>query len=250
VSRIICGINAVTQLHAARPRLVRRLYLQADLGAERRGRLQDLLAATSCPVTTLPAEALDDLTGGARHQGIAAEVEGGGLLDEAEARRLVAAATAPLILLLDGVQDPRNLGSCLRTANAAGADLVVTGRNRTVAVTPAASKVASGAAELQPLAQVANLVRFMEFLKQSGVWIVGLDADAPASLYARDLTGGIALVLGAEGEGLRRLTREHCDFLASLPMAGPVGSLNVGVAAGVALYESRRQRLAAPGAVR
>jgi 23S rRNA (guanosine2251-2'-O)-methyltransferase len=250
VTRIVCGINTVTQLHAARPRGLRRLYLQADLGAERRARLAELLAAASCPVTTLPAEALDQLTGGARHQGVAAEVEGGGQLDEAEARRLVAAAASPLILLLDGVQDPRNLGSILRTANAAGTDLVVTGRNRTVAVTPAASKVASGAAELQPLAQVANLVRFMEFLKSSGVWIVGLDGAAPESLYARDLTGGIALVLGAEGEGLRRLTREHCDFLAGLPMAGPVGSLNVAVAAGIALYESRRQRLAAPGAVR
>jgi 23S rRNA (guanosine2251-2'-O)-methyltransferase len=250
VSRIVCGINAVAQLQAARPRLLRRLLVQAGLGADRRARLAGVLEAAACPVVTLPAEELDRLTGGARHQGVAAEVDGDVVLDEGEARRLVEAAAAPLILLLDGVQDPRNLGSCLRTANAAGADLVVTGRNRTVAMTPAASKVASGAAGVQPLAQVANLVRFMEFLKTAGVWIVGLDADAPESLYARDLTGGVALVLGAEGEGLRRLTREHCDFLASLPMAGDVASLNVAVAAGVALYESRRQRLAAPGGVR
>lgn len=250
MSRIVCGINAVAQLQAARPRLLRRLLVQEGLGADRRTRLAGVLETAACPVVTLPLEELDRLTGGARHQGVAAEVEGDVVLDEGEARRLVAAAVTPLILLLDGVQDPRNLGACLRTANAAGADLVVTGRSRTVAMTPAASKVASGAAGVQPLAQVANLVRFMEFLKTAGVWIIGLDAGAPGSLYQQDLACGVALVLGAEGEGLRRLTREHCDFLASLPMAGDVASLNVAVAAGIALYESRRQRLAPPGGVR
>jgi 23S rRNA (guanosine2251-2'-O)-methyltransferase len=245
VSHRVCGINTVVQLHAARPAAFERLYLQADLGAERRARLAPLLAAPPCPVATLPAEDLDRLAGGARHQGVVADVGGSGVLDEGEARRLVAAADAPLVLLLDGVQDPRNLGACLRTANAAGVDLVVTGRNRTVGLTPATSKVASGAAELQPLVQVANLVRFMEVLKAAGVWLVGLDAEAPETLYARDLRGPTGLVLGAEGEGLRRLTRERCDFLASLPMApGAVGSLNVAVATGVALYECRRQRLA------
>ena len=250
MSHRICGINAVVQLHAARPHAFERLYVQADLGAERRARLAALLAAPPCPVATVPAAELDRLTGGARHQGVAADVGGAGVLDEAEARRLVAAAATPLVLLLDGIQDPRNLGSCLRTANAAGVDLVVTGRSRTATLTPAVSKVASGAAELQPLAQVGNLVRFMEFLKESGVWLVGLAADAGESLYARDLRGPTGLLLGAEGQGLRHLTRERCDFLASLPMAGAVASLNVAVAAGVALYECRRQRLAARQAVR
>lgn len=241
----VCGINAVIQLHAARPGAFAQLYVQADLGTARRARLAPLLASPPCAVTTVPAETLDRLADGAHHQGVVAEVSGSGLLDEAEARRLIAACESPLVLLLDGIQDPRNLGSCLRTANAAGVDLVVTGRSRTVALTPAVSKVASGAAELQPLVQVGNLVRFMEFLKEAGLWLVGLDAAAGDTLYARDLRGPTGLLLGAEGEGLRRLTRERCDFLASLPMDGAVASLNVAVAAGVALYECRRQRLAA-----
>lgn len=245
MSHRVCGINAVVQLHAARPGAFERLFVQVDLGAERRSRLADLLVTPPCPVVTVPAAELDRLAGGARHQGVVADIGGSGLLDEAEARRLVTAAAVPLVLLLDGIQDPRNLGSCLRTANAAGVDLVVTGRSRTVALTPAVSKVASGAAELQPLAQVGNLVRFMEFLKETGLWLVGLDAGAPEALYQRDLRGPTGLLLGAEGEGLRHLTRERCDFLASLPMAGGVASLNVAVAAGVALYECRRQRLAA-----
>jgi 23S rRNA (guanosine2251-2'-O)-methyltransferase len=250
MSHRICGINAVVQFYAARPAAFERLYLQTDLGAERRSRLAALLATPPCEVAVVPVAELDRMSDGAHHQGVVADVGGPGVLDEAEARRLVTASDCPLILLLDGIQDPRNLGSCLRTAHAAGVDLVVTGRNRTVALTPAVSKVASGAAELQPLAQVGNLVRFMEFLKESGLWLVGLDAAAPDSLYRHDLRGPTGLLLGAEGQGLRALTRERCDFLAHLPMAGAVASLNVAVATGVAVYECRRQRLAGREPVR
>ena len=147
-----------------------------------------------------------------------------------------------LLLLLDGVQDPRNFGACLRTANAAGVDLVVVGRNRNVGLTPVVSKVAAGAAEIQPVAAVANLARFMAFLRDSGTFIIGADDAAPAELHMADLRGPLAMVMGAEGEGLRRLTRERCDLLVRIPMRGSVESLNVAVAAGVCLYEALRQR--------
>ena len=163
---------------------------------------------------------------------------------------MLAAIERPLVLVLDGVQDPRNFGACLRAADGAGADLVVVARNRNVDLTPVVSKVAAGAAESQAIAQVGNLVRFLESIKEQGLWIVGADAGAGESLYDLDLgTAGTALVLGGEGEGMRRLTRETCDYLVSLPMQGAVSSLNVAVAAGICLYECVRQRAARlPGA--
>jgi 23S rRNA (guanosine2251-2'-O)-methyltransferase len=240
--RIVCGINPVRQLVRLRARDVSRAWIQSDLGRERRQRLADALAALPVPATPVSAEDLDRITGGARHQGIALEYQDTGPLTEASARELVAGLERPLILALDGVQDPRNFGACLRTAEAAGVDLVVVARHRNVDLTPTVSKVAAGAAESQAIVQVGNLVRFLESVKQAGVWVVGLDEAADQSLYDLDLVRGTALVMGAEGEGLRRLTRETCDFLASLPMAGRVESLNVAVAAGVCLYECVRQR--------
>jgi 23S rRNA (guanosine2251-2'-O)-methyltransferase len=147
-----------------------------------------------------------------------------------------------MLLVLDGIQDPRNFGACLRTADAAGVDLVVTARNRNVGFTPAVSKVASGAAEVQPAAQVGNLVRFLDTLKDQGLWIVGADETAVDTLFDIDLNRSVAIVLGSEGKGLRRLTRERCDMLMRLPMHGAVESLNVSVAAGICLYECLRQR--------
>ena len=147
-----------------------------------------------------------------------------------------------MLLVLDSIQDPRNYGACLRTADATGADLVVTARNRNVGFTPAVSKVASGAAEVQPAAEVGNLVRFLDFLKDHGIWVIGTDATAEGSVFEVDLVRPVAFVVGSEGRGLRRLTRERCDLLVRLPMFGIVESLNVSVAAGVCLYECRRQR--------
>lgn len=241
-TRVVCGINAVRQLVRLRRRDVSQAWIQSDLGRERRQRLAETLSALPVAATPVSAEELDRITGGARHQGIALEYLESGPLTEASARELLAGLDRPLILALDGVQDPRNFGACLRTAEAAGADLVVVARHRNVDLTPTVSKVAAGAAESQPIVQVGNLVRFLESVKQAGVWVVGLDAEAGQSLYDLDLARGTALVLGAEGEGLRRLTRETCDFLAGLPMAGGVESLNVAVAAGICLYESVRQR--------
>ena len=150
--------------------------------------------------------------------------------------------TPPLLLVLDGVQDPHNLGACLRTADAAGVSAVIVPRDRAAGLTPTVRKVASGAAETMPLIQVVNLARTLRWLKERDVWIVGADDQAPKSLFEAPLSGALALVLGAEGPGLRRLTREHCDLLVAIPMAGAVESLNVSVAAGVLLFEAARQR--------
>lgn len=241
--RLVYGIHPVRQLLLARADAVERVYLQSDLGEERRARLADVLQK-AVRISTVSADELEKLTGTAKHQGVAAVAAETGPLSEGAARDLLARVAAPLVLVLDGVQDPRNFGACLRTADAAGAHLVVVARHRNVDVTPVVSKVAAGAAEAVPIVQVSNLVRYLEALKSQGLWIVGTDDAAGTSLYDVDLTTGIALVLGAEGEGLRRLTSEHCDHRVSLPMLGTVSSLNVAVAAGICLYECLRQRSA------
>jgi 23S rRNA (guanosine2251-2'-O)-methyltransferase len=164
-------------------------------------------------------------------------------LGEADLEPLLARVPGPpLLLVLDGVQDPHNLGACLRTADAAGAHAVLAPRDRAVGLTPVARKVASGAAEALPFVQVTNLARVLGRLRDLGLWVVGADAEAPGTLYQARLDGSLALVLGAEGSGLRRLTREGCDELVRIPMAGAVQSLNVSVAAAVCLYEAVRQR--------
>jgi 23S rRNA (guanosine2251-2'-O)-methyltransferase len=163
-------------------------------------------------------------------------------MDDGAALDYLGEIANPLLLVLDSIEDPRNYGACLRTAEGAGVDLVVSGRSRGVDVTPVVSKVASGAAETQPIARVSNLARFMRELQNLNIWIVGTDDSGPATLYESNLTGPLAIVMGAEGKGLRRLTREHCDSLVRIPMRGSVDSLNISVAAGVCLYEALRQR--------
>lgn len=242
--RLIYGIHPVRQAVVSRPEAVERVYLQTDLGEERRARLADVLANVS-RVVRVSADELEKLTGTTKHQGVAALATETGPLSEGAARDLLARVERPLVLVLDGVQDPRNFGACLRTADAAGANLVVVARHRNVDMTPVVSKVAAGAAESQAIVQVSNLVRFLELLKGQGLWVVGTDDAAETSLYDVDLTTGIAMVLGAEGEGLRRLTSERCDHRVHLPMHGTVSSLNVAVATGICLYECLRQRSAA-----
>lgn len=239
-TRLAYGIHAVRMALAAGR--VEHVYMQVDLGPRRLGRLADDIARSAVPVTHCAPADLERLTGTAKHQGIAALVVAGGSLTEREARDFVTALETPLLLVLDGVQDPRNFGSLLRTADGAGVDLVVTARNRNVAVTPVVTKVASGAAEAQPLAEVGNLARFLDHIASAGIRIVGADGAAELSLFEADLSGPLAVVMGGEGEGLRRLTREHCDLHIRLPMHGVVESLNVAVAAGIFLYECQRQR--------
>ncbi|HSG89018.1 MAG TPA: 23S rRNA (guanosine(2251)-2'-O)-methyltransferase RlmB [Pseudomonadales bacterium] len=212
----------------------------------RSNELEAMAREHDIPVQRVAAEELDRLDLGA-HQGVVAEVTGGrGPGDEADLEtlldELLGRGEAPLLLVLEGVTDPRNLGACLRSVDAAGAHAVVVPRSRTAPLTAAARKTASGAAETVPLIGVANLARTLAWLTQRGLQLVGLAGEGDRAPWELDLTGGCALILGAEGEGLRRLTRERCDTLVALPMAGSVESLNVSVAAGIALFEVVRQR--------
>jgi 23S rRNA (guanosine2251-2'-O)-methyltransferase len=239
------GIHAVRVLLQRAPQRVRQLWLSSSRDSA--ARLQELRTlAQQADVVCAEADdaQLGRLADGERHQGVVVE-----LLPRAEdpetvlEEALEALGTQPpLLLVLDGVTDPHNLGACLRSADAAGVAAVIAPRDRAAGITPVVRKVAAGAAETVPLVQVVNLARTLRDLKERGVWLVGTADDAPRTLYDVDLSGPTALVLGSEGEGMRRLTREACDELVSIPMAGAVESLNVSVATGVALFEAVRQR--------
>ena len=240
---VVYGLHAVRALLERRPAAVRCVLLQAGRSDKRIQELSELARAHSISLETRPGAELDALAGGGVHQGAAARVEAAVPLDEDDLLiRLSAATRPPLVLVLDGVQDPHNLGACIRTADGAGADAVVVPRDRAVGLTPVVRKVAAGAAETVAFAQVTNLARFMRGLKDAGLWILGTDGAAESLHYSADMKGALAVVLGAEGSGMRRLTREHCDLVVRLPMLGAVGSLNVSVATGVILYEAIRQR--------
>lgn len=205
----------------------------------------DLLrAAKGANVRIIQADdqRLDAMVGTRRHQGVVARASELSLARNL-AELLDMIQGPPLLLLLDGVTDPHNLGACLRVADGAGAHAVIAPKDRAVGLNATASKVASGAADTVPYITVTNLARTMRDLQERDIWLTGTTDDAEQSLFDLDYTGGTAFVMGSEGEGMRRLTRENCDRLVSLPMMGSVESLNVSVAAGVCLYEARRQRL-------
>lgn len=236
------GWHAVAAALAA-GRTVDRVLLRYGRDDARALDLSERAAERRVPVERVSAEELDALLPDVDHQGVAAFAAPAEPLDEnALDELLTTAGESPLLLALDRVQDPHNLGACLRSAAAAGAAAVIVPKDRAAGLTPAARKVAAGGAEIVPLVRVTNLVRTLKRLQTQGFWAVGTVADAPAALHAVDLTGPLILVLGGEGAGLRRLTRETCDLLASIPMAGGVASLNVSVAAGICLFEARRQR--------
>jgi 23S rRNA (guanosine2251-2'-O)-methyltransferase len=246
---LTAGNDLIAGLHAVRAALghgaagVRELWYDSRRRDRRLRELLDLARTAGVTARPLDREALDRLTGGINHQGVAARVSAPAALDEQALDGLLDHLTAPpLLLILDGVQDPHNLGACLRTADAAGVQAVIAPRDQAAGLTPAACKVASGAAGRVPYVQVTNLARTLRQLRERGIWLVGTAGEAPASLYQADLRGPLGLVMGGEGRGLRRLTREHCDQLLSLPMRGTVASLNVAVAAGIVLYEALRQR--------
>jgi 23S rRNA (guanosine2251-2'-O)-methyltransferase len=206
-------------------------------------RARDLAAVAERAGVSLhrvPTKRLDGFYGGGRHQGVVARVEVKSLADNLD--DILDKAERPLLLVLDGVTDPHNLGACLRVANAAGAHAVIAPRDRAAGITPAVSKVASGAAEATPYLMVTNLARTLAELKERNIWIVGADERADKTLHEADLPHSIAWVLGAEGEGMRRLTRESCDLLVRIPMSGAVESLNISVAAGICLFETVRRR--------
>jgi 23S rRNA (guanosine2251-2'-O)-methyltransferase len=240
---LVYGLHAVRAVLARRPGDVLRLSIAAARDDARVRELREAAAARGIRPAAASAESLDQETGGAAHQGVVAEVRPSAPLDENSLLDLLTARPAEaLVLVLDGVSDPHNLGACLRTADAAGATAVVAPRDRAAGLTPAVRKVAAGAAETMPFAQVTNLARALRDMKAAGLWIAGTAEDGEKGLFEADLTGPLALVMGSEGRGLRRLTRESCDFTVSLPMQGAVASLNVSVAAGIALYEALRQR--------
>ncbi len=223
---------------------VRELWLQdgrRDAGSER---LAGLANSAGIAVHRVPRRTLDAMLGGARHQGLVARYQRNITNTVTSIAELLAAVAEPaLLLVLDGVEDPHNLGACLRSADAAGVQGVIVPRSRTCGMTAAVRKVACGAAETVPLLEVSNLARSLRELQECGVRIVGTVADADSSLFEVELDGHVAIVVGSEGAGLRRLTREHCDVLVRIPMVGTVSSLNVSVAAAVCLFEVRRQRL-------
>lgn len=237
----IYGMHAVGALLTRAPERIERLLVQE---ARHDQRMTELLApaeAAGISIERAPRSALDDYASG-QHQGIVARLHADFEYREADLEALLARVPQPLLLVLDGITDPHNLGACLRSADAAGVTAVIAPRDRAVGLTPAVRKVACGAAEVIPFVQVTNLARTLKWLQQQGVWTVGTAGEADLDLYEQNLTGPVALVMGAEGSGLRRLTREHCDFLVKLPMAGSVSSLNVSVATGVCLFEAVRQR--------
>jgi len=242
---LVFGLHAVRAVLARRPKDVLRLAIAAGRDDARMRELRGFAAAQGVSPVAASGEALDRETGGAAHQGVVAEVRPSAPLHENSLLDLITGLEAPaLVLVLDGVSDPHNLGACLRTADAAGATAVVAPRDRAAGLTPVVRKVAAGAAETVPFAQVTNLARSLRDLKAAGLWIAGTAEDGERELYAADLTGPLAIVMGSEGRGLGRLTRESCDFTLRLPMQGTVGSLNVSVAAGIVLYETLRQRRA------
>jgi 23S rRNA (guanosine2251-2'-O)-methyltransferase len=238
------GIHAVRVLLDRHPQRVRRVLLAGGRDAGRLAEIRTLAQRAGVQVASADDAQLDRLAGGERHQGVVAEVLPRAGDPETQLEEALEAAGPPLLLVLDGVQDPHNLGACLRSADAAGVAAVIVPRDRAAGLTPVVRKVAAGAAETVPLVSVVNLARTLRDLKDRGIWLVGTDDAAGKTLYGADLTGPVALVMGSEGEGMRRLTRECCDQLVSIPMAGAVESLNVSVAAGVALFEAVRQRSA------
>ncbi|MEM9256500.1 MAG: 23S rRNA (guanosine(2251)-2'-O)-methyltransferase RlmB [Pseudomonadota bacterium] len=246
----VYGMHAVDALLRRNPKSVRVLYLQSGRRDRRMLTIETL--AHEQGVTTVREEKaiLAERVVG-RHQGVIAELDGDGDVSDAkwdEARLLAhleGARDSVLLLVLDGITDPHNLGACLRSADAAGVDAVIAPRDGAADITAVVSKVACGAAETVPFVRVTNLARTLQSLKRLGVWTYGADPQAEKVIYDKDLRGSVALVLGAEGRGLRRLTRETCDALVKLPMAGGVSSLNVSVAAGICLFEAVRQRVPA-----
>jgi len=242
--KTLTGFHAVTSRLRQKPDTIKEIYVDAERKDARAKDLRDLAKRLNIRVIAVDMKRLDGLSGGVRHQGVVAQAEPVDMPKFIE-DVLESLSEPPLLLVLDGVQDPHNLGACLRVADGAGAHAVIAPKDRSVGLTTAAIKVASGAAESVPYIVVTNLARTMRDLKDRGIWLIGADDAAPESLYKAKLEGAMGMVLGAEGEGLRRLTRDSCDLLVSIPMMGAVESLNVSVASGICLYEARRRRLAA-----
>jgi 23S rRNA (guanosine2251-2'-O)-methyltransferase len=244
-NQLIFGFHAVHARLRHHPDTVREVFVHAE---RHDARLRDLIAAAQergARVVPVDAQRLNGLIGHGKHQGVVARVDAIRMAHDLE--DIIAAAGAEaLLLVLDGITDPHNLGACLRVADALGVHAVVCPKDRSAGLTPTVAKVASGAAETVPFIPVTNLARALSEMKEQGLQVIGADPSGTESLPAAELGGPLAWVLGAEGEGMRRLTRERCDRLVIIPMLGGVQTLNVSVASALCLYETRRQRAGAP----
>jgi 23S rRNA (guanosine2251-2'-O)-methyltransferase len=245
-SNYISGLRAVEQLISTRAGEIRQIYAEYQTANPRVQAVIDVARHAGIEIQPANRARLTQISGEARHQGVVAEVRRSTVMDEGELRTMVEVRLQEgrtlLLLVLDGVQDPHNLGACMRTADAAGVDAVIVPRHGAAGLGPTVSKVAAGAAEQLPFAQVANLGRVMNWLKDYGVRCIGTSDRAESSLYDADLTGSVALIMGREHTGLGKSIASRCDTLVSLPMKGAVSSLNVSVATGISLYEIVRQQ--------
>ncbi|MCM0611089.1 23S rRNA (guanosine(2251)-2'-O)-methyltransferase RlmB [Marinobacter sediminum] len=239
----VFGWHAVEAVLKREPERLQQVWIQTGRQDKRVNSITDALDNLGVRWKVVHRKELDTRVSGV-HQGIVAEVSESREWSEDDLlAQLAGSDKPPFLLVLDGVTDPHNLGACMRTADAVGVQAVIVPKDKSASLTPVARKVACGAAETVPFVRVTNLARFLRTLQDQGVWLIGTAGEASATLYQADFKGGVALVMGAEGKGMRRLTREHCDQLINIPMLGHVDSLNVSVATGVCLYEALRQRL-------
>lgn len=237
------GIHAVTSIARHQPQRLIEVFIMQGRHDEAMESIAQLAGKAGVRVQLAQRKTLDSMTDGGNHQGVVAVVSPPEHYQDSDLDMLVEqGGQQACFLVLDNITDPHNLGACLRTADAAGVTAVIVPKDKSARITSTVSKVASGAAETMPLVVVTNLARALRQLQQLGVWVIGTAGEAAHSLYDVELKGPLALVMGAEGSGMRRLTREHCDQLVSIPLAGSVSSLNVSVAAGVGLFEIVRQR--------
>ncbi|UPQ87773.1 23S rRNA (guanosine(2251)-2'-O)-methyltransferase RlmB [Vibrio sinaloensis] len=243
-NEFIYGIHAVKAVLEREPERFIEAFVLKGRQDDRLMPILNELQMCGVSIQQMTRKTLDDKARGANHQGIMARVKLAKQLNENDLDDILAKHDSPLLLVLDGVTDPHNLGACLRNADAAGVAAVIVPKDKSANITATVSKVACGAAETVPLVRVTNLARTMRALQEQGIWFVGTAGEATHDIYQAKLTGPLAIVMGAEGDGMRRLTRETCDDLIKIPMAGSVSSLNVSVASGVCLFEAVRQRLA------
>ena len=245
--QMIFGLHAVQAALEKSPDTIHQVYLLKGRGDKRLQKVRDLAEKNNISQQIMERSQLDELATG-NHQGVVARIQKNTIqvYDEAYLKSRLSqwqdAGQMPFLLILDGVTDPHNLGACLRSAEAAGVQCVIVPKDNAATLSPVAIKVACGAAEILPLVRVTNLARTMQWLQEQGIWIVGAAGEARQNHTELDLKGPLAIAMGSEGKGLRRLTREHCDYLMRIPMMGTVSSLNVSVATGVCLFEALRQR--------